>query len=299
MNTQELSPAPTSPPAALVDHDRNCTRCSYNLRGLAIESLCPECGSPVKDSLRGILLRFASPGYLATIHRGVRFVLIGIPLKIFLPIALIILATSAGRTSGAMMAIQGVSLLASALIIYGYWLYTEADPGFVGDESAGSARAVARSMAIVSAAIIATQAAVQWMGLLPLVAKGPGPVFVRAAFSVASSLAVAGQYFAMMRYSRWLARRIPDESIVRRATTLAWLLPSLEMIGGLSSVSFVISRTIGPASASWLFLSLVVPAGLCPLAALILYWTLLGRIRKHLKSIRKTGFPARIRGLWR
>ena len=46
----------TSPAAAAngttVQHDLLCLRCGYNLRTLSINSVCPECAAPVRDSLR-------------------------------------------------------------------------------------------------------------------------------------------------------------------------------------------------------------------------------------------------------
>jgi ACR3 family arsenite efflux pump ArsB len=65
----------------------------------------------------------------------------------------------------------------------------------------------------------------------------------------------------------WLARRVPDQWIVKRATTYRWLLPVLTTVG-------------------------VLLIGLGPLIALVLYWNLLDRMRKHLKAIVATGAPA-------
>lgn len=279
-----MNSAPTQPET--VEHDRNCIRCSYNLRGLAVDAVCPECALPVRDSLRGNLLQFAAPEYLATIHRGVRLILIGIPLKLLLPLALVFWFSATGRAASVLMALQGANLAAAAIIIWGYWRYTEPDPGFVGTETAGSARAVARILAVLSAVVIAIQVGVQWLGLMPI-----GAVAARIAFSVANSATLAGQYFAVMRYSQWLARRIPDSELVRRAGVRAWLLAGLELVSIVSAFLPLFSRAITPGRAPILLIGLV-PLGLCPLAALILYWNLLDRVRKQLRSIRFTGGQA-------
>ncbi len=35
----------------ILHRDLHCARCQYNLRGLAIDSVCPECGHPIRHSL--------------------------------------------------------------------------------------------------------------------------------------------------------------------------------------------------------------------------------------------------------
>jgi hypothetical protein len=41
---------PASPTVVQIDRDVMCRRCHYNLRGLAVDGNCPECGSPVGAS---------------------------------------------------------------------------------------------------------------------------------------------------------------------------------------------------------------------------------------------------------
>jgi hypothetical protein len=54
-----------------------CGRCGYALRGLSADGVCPECGTALKDSLRGALLRYADPDWLHQILRGLRWVQVG------------------------------------------------------------------------------------------------------------------------------------------------------------------------------------------------------------------------------
>ncbi len=70
------SPADTNPPeapepaAATLPGGINCWKCSYELHGLTRESLCPECATPIQDSLRSDALIFASPAYLGKLRIG-------------------------------------------------------------------------------------------------------------------------------------------------------------------------------------------------------------------------------------
>lgn len=257
-----------------------CVHCAYDLRGLNSDSSCPECGKPVADSLRGQLLQFASREYIRTIRRGHSYVLNGILLLIVLTVVMMAMtiasraaAPPAGTASSwSSSTLSGIDFLAevgmtavSFLIMFGYWLATEPDPGFTGLEKPDASRIVVRWA-------VAIQAATQLLSLLLKVA-GPriltSPILTGLSIAVyfVSMLAWVVQYFAMMRFERWLAGRIPDHFIIRRTVRYMWLLPVLQTVGLLL-------------------------VGLGPLIALVLYWNLLDRMRKHLKSIEKHARPA-------
>lgn len=90
---------------------------------------------------------------------------------------------------------------------------------------------------------------------------------VSRALGIVSVIAWAVLFFAVMRYTRWVAGRVPDQWIVRRTKTYMWLLPVLNTLG-------------------------ILLIGLGPIIALVLYWNLLDRLRKHTKSIVASGAPA-------
>jgi len=57
--------------AGIVQHDLSCLGCGYNLRTLADDGRCPECGRFVRDSLRlHGLLRNSDPDWLLRLHDG-------------------------------------------------------------------------------------------------------------------------------------------------------------------------------------------------------------------------------------
>lgn len=248
--------------ALTVDHDRNCVRCSYNLRGLPIDGKCPECGSPIADSLKGILLQFASPEYLQKVAGGLSLILNGILLMV-VAVILSFALVAALRTAGAALIGQGLQIIASVMMLIGYWKYTEPDPGFIGTESPGSARSVARIAVLASLVILALQTA---LGAASVNAARAPFALAILLLALASTVAAAVQFFAIMRYTRWVAGRVPDAFMVRRTRTYMWLLPVLYIVGALVIVG--------------------------PLIALVMYWNLLDRLRKHLKSIRSSGSPA-------
>lgn len=57
-------------PSGDVTGNVACRSCGYNLRGVARDGFCPECGTSVEWSLRGFQLRFADRRWLERLHIG-------------------------------------------------------------------------------------------------------------------------------------------------------------------------------------------------------------------------------------
>lgn len=77
---------PTSPDATLLTSIR-CIECGYDLIGLPESGVCPECGAPIVNTTRGTLLQYASPEYLAKLHKGLLIILASILVSTALGIA--------------------------------------------------------------------------------------------------------------------------------------------------------------------------------------------------------------------
>ncbi len=257
---------------APLARDAACIRCSYNLRGLRPSGNCPECGTPVEDSLRGFLLRHAAPEYVEQLRQGLSLILNSILLTVALLAAMILAMFAIPPTVGPRVVegiIQLAMLVPSLMMLVGYWKYTAPDPGFVGSEDPRAARKVLRIVTIAGAAITALDAMMTFMGAssnisAPLV--GGGPVAATALDFAALVVGIAGlvvalaQYFSGMKYTAWVASRVPDEWIIKRSNTYLWLIPVIFLFG--ACVFFI-----------------------GPLIALVLYWNLLDRLRKRITAI--------------
>ena len=70
----------------------DCRGCGYNLRGVAVEGACPECGAAVLDSLRTHALEASDPRWLNRLAIGSR--LLAIAAGAWLAVLLALLAVS-------------------------------------------------------------------------------------------------------------------------------------------------------------------------------------------------------------
>lgn len=264
-------------PQPVLTDDRACMQCGYNLKGLPLSGNCPECARAVEDSLRGVFLQYASDRYLKTTLSGLSLVLNGILVMIVVNVAGAV-TSSAFASSGVELVMSAIGMVPSVMLVLGYWRYTAPDPQFTGQEPPNAARKVMRIAVCVQAG---GTFFMFLSGLLTLTVVGNQPTagssIASLLFGVTMLVGIVGlaawlvQFFATMRYTRWMASRVPDALIIRRTKTYMWLLPVIGAVG-----LFVL---IGP------------------LIALVLYWNLHDRLRKHLKSIIATGQPATLKGM--
>src|SRR5688572_1575750 len=123
--------------ARLVNSDLPCHKCGYNLRGLALDGRCPECGTPVGTSARGELLRYADPAWVAKLVRGLRLILWGV-------LAAIVAAAGGTCVFGETLLAEIVGFAGGLVNVYGAWLLTEPNPGSFGEDHTVTARKIVR-----------------------------------------------------------------------------------------------------------------------------------------------------------
>ncbi|MBC7773360.1 MAG: hypothetical protein H7210_12760 [Pyrinomonadaceae bacterium] len=243
--------------------------------------------------MREPTLAAASPEYQRKTLQGLSLILNAILLTILLGvlsfvvvIASIVRMMAPGAGGAAtftgnqelMVALTLVTVGISCMSLLGYWRYSEPDPSETAFEPTNAARKVLRVLVLIELAIASLTAVLNFVtysgtGAAPVAGAGLTAVgMVLVAARVASVVLYAIKFFAVMRYTRWLASRVPDTFIMDRTRTYMWLLPLLHTVGSMC-------------------------VGLGPLIALVLYWNLLHRMRKHLKSIIATGERASLSGL--
>jgi hypothetical protein len=244
-----------------------CLKCGHDLRGLPPSGACPECGMAIERSLQGNLLRFSDETYLVALHRGVFLILAAIIAQVVFYVALFVGAFA--LASGTVPPMRGIELFAAfagCLLIgvvlvqrYGWWLFSAPDQAYLGADLGTTSRIVVRVTVAVLALLTGLNAAVESAQL----GRGAGPMDdVADIVGTALLLALAVKFFASILYLRWLALRLPDPGVDRKAKLLMWLGPLLAIVGFMM-------------------------CGLGPIVALVLFWLLLNEVRTDIKRIRE------------
>jgi len=213
---------PILPDADAAMLDAPCRKCQYNLRGLASDGRCPECGTPVAFSTQGDLIRYSDPAWIRSIRRGVIFSMIATAIGV---VAMLL----AFAFRGNQIAQIASSFIVELFFLIGAWLLTMPDPGGVGEDKYGRARRVIRFTLFVGLANHAVTFALQTSVWTP-----PARAALQMLGCVAAVVGVVGQ-FATLSYLSQLALRIPDDRIARRAHFLMYAL-------GMSDAVFVVLK---------------------------------------------------------
>lgn len=253
----------------------HCARCGYDLQGLDDEGFCPECGTSIALSRRGALLSLASPEYLRTVHNGLVVVLTSVFVVLFASIlTAVFFFFGAAAQSNAMLALAIVMLLlipaGSIGWMCGWWMFTARDPQFDDVRERSVARGRSRFYLVAYLILIASAFALIFVGPALLVQshrRAVGVLFLLGLLALLLSfVALVLQYVFSMLYVRWMALRIPNQSLAGWAKTLTWLGPVIYIAASF----FVIG----------------------PLISLGIYWSLLDNVRREIKAIRKRNADA-------
>lgn len=243
-----------------------CVDCGYELAGLHEHGHCPECGASIERSLKGDLLLHASPEYLATLHRGSVIVLTIILFQValaFVSFGLVVAFAVAPPVFLALgwfeFASTAFGLLLSAGLVWGWWLLSTPMPALSEKPWVDRARRWVRFVLILNIPIVIGQTITTL--LISAGNTSDAVYYTQMGLGAVSTLVWLGTYVVHAIYLAWLAKRIPDAAMHKRARLLMWLCPVLSTVG-------------------------LILIGLGPLIALVLYWNLIDRFRKAFKRLR-------------
>ncbi|UCC31092.1 MAG: hypothetical protein JSU86_02210 [Phycisphaerales bacterium] len=204
-----------------LPEDLLCIHCGYNLRGLSPGGRCPECGTPIGQSLRGDLLSSADPEWLARIHRGQLYIAVGIvvflaaiPAGPLLSLFTFVLDAPTYVLEGAKTA---HSILSMLLVLLGVVALTTLDPRLSLSEQPLALRRVVRAAAFVALLVAPLPEYLDFLRHLNVsVDRWVSVTIPVAAFITLGFTVVAASY-----YLAHLAQRIPDEDLARRTMKTA------------------------------------------------------------------------------
>lgn len=261
------NPTDASHPAELTAH--KCINCAYDLAGLAADANCPECATPVAKSLGGDLLANRLPAYVSKLRRGAWMVETSINLTIgsvaLFVLVMILTAVAAPTFANAIIVVATILcglafMLGLVLFPAGWWKLTTPDPGIDADARGQRARRLVRITVavLVASTLISLAEKSIFRGQLYSSAAATTNLSlssVSVLFQIMTLIAWIVQFYAAMLYVRWLARRIPDERVYKRAGRLLWLGPLLSLPVCLFILPLIAAALYGNLM-QWLKLSL-------------------------------------------
>lgn len=207
-----MSDVPTAVAVAagtMVGDDTPCARCGYNLRGLTTDRSCPECNTPILQSIQGNLLCFADPDWLEKLRLGMTVKLWNIVLVIIGSIVVAVLIAV-----GLPPVFQFLFSLAAASVgLWAAFLITTQEPRVSLAEDPVSLRRVVRGCAI--------------LGLVGEILQHTGAVSAHGSALIVVGVTLGGltiivSYFGEFIYLRRFARRIPNDGLARSTTFVMW-----------------------------------------------------------------------------
>lgn len=215
-----------------IAEDRPCIHCGYNLRGLAPDGRCPECGEPISGSLRGNLLKHADADWLDTLRFGANLKAWNIALSILAGLAAWILV--AVGFPGVFRAL--VELVGGAVGLWASFVITTREPSISMQEDTVTLRKVIRSCA--GAGFVGT--------LLEQVDElsnlGTTAAIATGALSLTGLIAIFGEFVYLRRF----ALRIPDEKLARSTRILMWAIPVVVGCGIIAGIAVAIAAPTMP-----------------------------------------------------
>lgn len=225
VNTSVIDPETIS-----VCEDVSCTGCGYNLRTRPVEAVCPECFTPVMESLRTDELRFADPRWLKRVRRGATLLLVaafGLIVGSLGPGALGLLLTRVVFSGAVEVGIAAVMIVLVLLLlvagVLGILAATAPDPR-LGKAGVGKVPRIAARCILLLALVFVIVAV---MPLWPWANAGAAPaVIVFAAAASACALVCL----------KHVARRGRRPGLARLSTVLIWLLVAGAAVGTSAGV---------------------------------------------------------------
>jgi hypothetical protein len=215
----EAAPVDSSP----LTTDWPCAVCDYNLRGLSSAALCPECGSPVQQSLDFRYLGNSNPRWVRTIRHGTTAAAVVTTFTVsFTIFVLFAPLLSRGGGTRTWMLIHWPSAPFTLANFAAMWAVARPEPGGVDPREKRSARLLLATLCISTL-----------LNLAP-----PALFLTYSAFGltirvVALSFTAMALYFLFYRHLRRIAARIPSGRLKTAFTLLGWMHPSAILLSNL------------------------------------------------------------------
>lgn len=233
--TPEAAPIPpdTIQPPTVVEDDRMCVRCGYNLRTLSLDANCPECAAPVRNSFLSDKLVFSHPTWVRSLARGTGIGCVGVLL--FVLLMLLIFNDTFRSSPSAYTYLSVLYNLPVILVSIGAFIFTKAETFRKAATSDPKSRTFARILVIIWLSLMFGPMVLIWGLQSFLLLPSGGFLLVTLQIARISNAFVTILLCpAMLLYARNIARRSSSPRLEGWARVLFYLqmvLTALVLIG--------------------------------------------------------------------
>ena len=255
-----------------------CFWCDYDLTNTSPNDNCPECGVPAINSIGDGILATTPDALLASIYKGFKLASMLIPVSVLwlmvMPLIMMPFIMMASEPFNywfiLFFLVSKVLILA---MIFGWWKLAAPIPGLPKTINGSSPRKLLNAALITFAAILTISIPISFIPTNPDPAAPPELInHIYTGLFFAGLLSLIVLYFAQLWYMQWFTKLTKNKMMHKRAKYMVWFAPLIVSAGFL-----LLLFAGGPRS----YLALVL------FITLALYWNLLNRTRKDLKSIRQ------------
>jgi hypothetical protein len=228
-----------------------CRQCAYDLRGVMATGVCPECGYPASQSLRGDVLEAATPEYLAKLRSGILLIVVGMIAAGVLQLVMggvslgAVLRTMGKATPANFNWLQllsaGLGVVPMGMLFYGYLQFTEGEAGRVESETPRNARRVLRTSALLLIILTAVSAVLLSLGYGSLGSKDIVGMVAQGVVGFVGAVVWCVLFFASVNYSMWLSKRASDPVLFQQLKKSRWLLPIIYIVGSCIVIGPLVS----------------------------------------------------------
>ncbi len=256
-----------------------CFWCDYDLTSTAPNDNCPECGVPAINSIGAGVLATTPDAILQSIYTGFKLASTLIPVSVIwlmvMPLIIgAVLAMLYGETVNLLLTLLFlVSKLLILAMIFGWSKIASPITGLPESINGSSPRKLLNATLIIFATIIAISIPISFIPTNPDPAA-PSELInhIHTGIFFAGLLSLIVLYFAQLWYMQWFTKLTKNPMMHKRAKYMVWFAPLIVSIG------FMFFLFAGGPRA-YLILALFI--------VLALYWNLLDRTCKDLKTIRQ------------
>ncbi len=249
-----------------------CFWCDYDLTNTSPNDNCPECGVPAINSIGDGVLATTPDALLQSIYTGFKLASMLIPVSvIWLMASLFLLGSLAWNPDRStfnlvLILVFLVSKLLILAILFGWSKIALPIPGLPESIAGTPQRKLLKLALITYATIFAISIPISFIPANPDPAAASELIgSIKITILLIGLLSFIVLYYAQLWYMQWFTKLIKNKMMHKRAKQMVWSGPLILVCGLILTLGIVIG----------------------PFIVLALYWNMLVHIRKDLKAIRQ------------